>query len=85
MAPRGKLGIALANQISLCGTVTSVHPTSVLSNKLVSPSPPGDRILKIDGEDVSQMNVKEITTIMARKSEFERVLVLLATPKVQYD
>jgi hypothetical protein len=31
------------------------------------------------------MNVKEITTIMARKSEFERVLVLLAAPKVQYD
>jgi hypothetical protein len=31
------------------------------------------------------MNVKEITTIMARKREFKKVLVLLATPKVQYN
>ena len=43
----------------------------------------GDRIIAIDHEDVSQMSVKEITTIMTRKSDFERKLVLLAAPKVQ--
>jgi C-terminal processing protease CtpA/Prc len=82
VAPPGKLGIILANRTDLRGTVVSGVRTSSILAEQVSP---GDRIVAIDGEDVSQMNVKEITTIMARKSEFERVLVLLATPKVQYD
>jgi hypothetical protein len=45
---------------------------------------PGDHKIAIDDEDVSRMNLKEITTIMVRKSEFERVLVLtlLAAPKI---
>ena len=82
MAPPGKLGIILANRTDSRGTVVSgVRTSSVLAEQVS----PGDRIVAIDGEDVSQMNVKEITTIMARKSEFERVLVLLATPKVQYN
>ena len=42
---------------------------------------PGDRIIAIDGEDVSRMTVSEITTIMARKGDFERVLTVLTTPK----
>jgi len=81
-APPGKLGIILANRTDSRGTVVSgVRTSSVLAEQVS----PGDRIIAIDDEDVSQMNVKEITTIMARKSEFERVLVLLAAPKVQYD
>ena len=76
MAPPGKLRIALANQINLRGTViSSVLPISVLS-ELVSP---GDRILEIDEEDVSQINMTEISEIITRKFEFERKLVLLAT------
>ena len=82
IAPPGKLGIILANRTDSRGTVVSgVRTPSVLAEQVS----PGDRIIAIDEEDVSQMNVKEITTIMARKSEFERVLVLLAAPKVQYD
>lgn len=82
VAPPGKLGIILANRTDSRGTVVSgVRTSSVLAQQVS----PGDRIVAIDDEDVSQMNVKEITTIMARKSEFERVLVLLAAPKVQYD
>eukprot|EP00571_Detonula_confervacea_P002436 CAMPEP_0172314854 /NCGR_PEP_ID=MMETSP1058-20130122/23370_1 /TAXON_ID=83371 /ORGANISM="Detonula confervacea, Strain CCMP 353" /LENGTH=1024 /DNA_ID=CAMNT_0013028803 /DNA_START=300 /DNA_END=3374 /DNA_ORIENTATION=- len=82
IAPPGKLGIILANRTDSRGTVVSgVRTSSVLAEQVS----PGDRIIAIDEEDVSQMNVKEITTIMARKSEFERVLVLLAAPKVQYD
>ncbi|KAL7525087.1 hypothetical protein ACHAWF_001206, partial [Thalassiosira exigua] len=82
VAPPGKLGIILANRTDARGTVVSgVRTSSVLAEQVS----PGDRIVAIDEEDVSQMNVKEITTIMARKSEFERKLVLLAAPKVQYD
>lgn len=82
VAPPGKLGIILANRTDSRGTVVSgVRTSSVLAEQVS----PGDRIIAIDEEDVSQMNVKEITTIMARKSEFERVLVLLTAPKQQYD
>ncbi|CAB9496177.1 expressed unknown protein [Seminavis robusta] len=77
-APPGKLGIILANKADSKGTVVSgVRSSSVLSEKIS----PGDRIVAIDGEDVSLMTVSEITTIMARKSDFERTLTVLTTPK----
>jgi len=77
-APPGKLGIILANKADAKGTVVSgVRTSSVLVEKIS----PGDRIIAIDGEDVSRMTVSEITTIMARKSEFERILTVLTTIK----
>lgn len=77
-APPGKLGIILANKADSKGTVVSgVRSSSVLAEKIS----PGDRIVAIDGEDVSLMTVSEITTIMARKSDFERTLTVLTTPK----
>ena len=60
------------------GTVVSDMSTSLVLAEKISP---GDRIIAIDGEDVSRMTVSEITTIMARKSEFERTLTVLTTPK----
>ena len=76
VTPPGKIGIILANKADTKGTVVSgVRTTSVLAEKVS----PGDRIISIDGEDVSRMTVSEITTIMARKSEFERTLVVLTT------
>ena len=72
VAPAVRLGIKL--QISSRGTIVSgVRTSSVLADRVS----PGDRIVEIDGEDVSRMNVWEITTIMARKAESERVLSLL--------
>ena len=77
-APAGKLGIILANKTDSKGTVVSgVRTTSVLANKIT----PGDRIIAIDGEDVNTMTVSEITAIMARKNDFERVLTILTTSK----
>ncbi len=78
IAPPGKLGIILANKADSKGTVVSgVRTSSVLAEKIS----PGDRIIAIDGEDVSLMTVSEITTIMARKSDFERQLTIMTTPK----
>lgn len=78
VAPPGKLGIILANKADSKGTVVSgVRTSSVLAEKIS----PGDRIIAIDGEDVSRMTVSEITTIMARKAEFERTLTVLTTTK----
>jgi PDZ domain len=77
-APPGKLGIILVNKADSKGTVVSgVRTSSVLADKVH----PGDRIVAIDGEDVSHMSVSEITTIMSRKSEFERTLTILTTPR----
>lgn len=78
VAPPGKLGIILANKFDSKGTVISgVRSSSVLADKLH----PGDRIIAVDGEDVSRMTVAEITTIMARKNDFERTLTILTSPK----
>lgn len=77
IAPPGKLGIILANKSDSRGTVVSgVRSSSALADKIF----PGDRIIMIDGEDVSRMKVSEITTIMARKNEFERTLTVMTTP-----
>ena len=78
IAPPGKLGIILANKADSKGTVVSgVRTSSVLVDRIS----PGDRIVAIDGEDVSRMTVSEITTIMSRKAEYERKLTVLTIPK----
>lgn len=78
VAPPGKLGIILANKADSKGTVVSgVRTSSVLVDKIS----PGDRIVAIDGEDVSRMTVSEITTIMSRKADYDRTLTVLTVPK----
>eukprot|EP00986_Skeletonema_menzelii_P008241 scaffold3426_cov205-Skeletonema_menzelii.AAC.3 len=37
---------------------------------------PGDRIVAIDNEDVSQMSVQEISSVIARKNDDDKVLVI---------
>ena len=77
-APPGRLGIILANKADARGTVVSgIRSSSALVDRIS----PGDRIVAIDGEDVSLMTVSEITTIMARKGDFERTLTVLTTPR----
>lgn len=76
IAPAGKLGIILANKTDSRGTVVSgVRTSSVLSEKIF----PGDRIVAVDGEDVSRMTVSEITSIMARKNDFNRELTVMTS------
>lgn len=92
IAPPGKLGILLSNVktstqqnnggISMNSKtmnnatgpthVSSVRSTSVLAGRVHV----GDIFLSIDGEDVTRMNSLEITNLMARKSEYSRVLRL---------
>ena len=75
-APPGKLGIILANKNDGKGTVVSgVRTTSALADKIF----PGDRIIAIDGEDVSRMAVTEITSIMSRKGDYDRELTVLTS------
>jgi len=75
-AAPGKLGIILANKNDGKGTVVSgVRTTSALADKIC----PGDRIIGIDGEDVSRMTVTEITSIMSRKGDYDRELTVLSS------
>mmetsp|Transcript_6815 Transcript_6815/g.15551 ORF Transcript_6815/g.15551 Transcript_6815/m.15551 type:complete len:1095 (-) Transcript_6815:67-3351(-) len=72
VAPAGTLDIALKN--CLLGLGTFVTFVGKVLEKQISP---GDRIIAIDGEDVSRLNVKEVKSIMARKIGSERRLRLL--------
>mmetsp|Transcript_3453 Transcript_3453/g.6155 ORF Transcript_3453/g.6155 Transcript_3453/m.6155 type:complete len:758 (-) Transcript_3453:136-2409(-) len=74
VAPPGDLRMKLSNGADLTGTmVSTIHTCS----RLVKQISPGDRIIAIDGEDVSGMDVKEVKSIIARKIEFERRLEVL--------
>ena len=74
VAPAGKLGIILANRKDGKGSVVSeVRPSSVLQGALVA----GDKLVAIDGRDVTTMVVSQITSIMASKSNQERRLTIV--------
>jgi C-terminal processing protease CtpA/Prc len=78
IGPPGKIGSILANKVDSKGTVVSgVCTSSVLEEKIS----PGDRIIAIDGDDVSLMTVSEITMSMARKNDFERQLTIMTVTK----
>ena len=80
IAPPGKLGILLHGLSSAGPThVSAVRSTSVLAGKVHV----GDIFVSIDGEDVTQKGSREITDMMAQKSEFERVLRLRPVHEAQ--
>ena len=83
VAPPGSLGLIITNIAESKGTVISeVRSASVLADKIS----PGDRIIAIDGEDVSVLTASEISTIMADRSNSERVLTVRApSPNQQFE
>ena len=81
VAGPGKLGLAMVNAPTpnSSGTiVVEVSSASVLVNQIY----PGDRIIAIDGENVSQMKANEVTSIISSKKESKRVLTLLYSPQI---
>mmetsp|Transcript_30752 Transcript_30752/g.61856 ORF Transcript_30752/g.61856 Transcript_30752/m.61856 type:complete len:469 (+) Transcript_30752:78-1484(+) len=60
LVPEGTLGISLASDNDET-IVKEVRKSSVLATKVC----PGDKIMSIDGEDVSQMDETEISTMLA--------------------
>ena len=76
VAPAGKLGIILANRKDGKGSVVSeVRPSSVLQGSLIA----GDKLVAIDGRDVTGMVVSQITSIMSARSNQERRLTIVRT------
>ena len=77
--PRGPLGLAMGNIPGSGGAVVvAVNPV----NASVVQVSPGDQITAIDGEDVSQLNSYDVTTILNKKRDSERVLTLLYSPQI---
>jgi hypothetical protein len=75
VAPPGKLGILLSNNKAGGVSPTPTHVSAVRSESVLAGKVQvGDQLMKIDGQDVSRCNSKQIMAIMARKSELERVL-----------
>jgi hypothetical protein len=80
VVPPGKLGVILANRRDGIGTVVAeVKNSSALKGALT----PGDKLVAIDGVDVTGMVVAEITSMMAAKSSQERHLTVITSSKVK--
>lgn len=78
VAPPGKLGVILANRKDGSGTVISeVRPTSALNGSLL----PGDKLVAVDGQDVTGMVVSDITRIMKKHADQERRLTVITSFK----
>ena len=75
VAPPGKVGIVLANKNDGNGTIISeVRESSQLLGLLA----PGDKLLAIDDQDVSELLVSQVISLMAAKSNRERKLTILS-------
>jgi hypothetical protein len=80
LVPPGKLGIALSNNdntgagaggvSSMSTRICAMQSNSFLAGKVQV----GDELMKIDGVDVSRLHLNQITSMIASKSGFERVL-----------
>eukprot|EP00588_Corethron_pennatum_P014162 CAMPEP_0194267734 /NCGR_PEP_ID=MMETSP0169-20130528/2183_1 /TAXON_ID=218684 /ORGANISM="Corethron pennatum, Strain L29A3" /LENGTH=281 /DNA_ID=CAMNT_0039008687 /DNA_START=47 /DNA_END=889 /DNA_ORIENTATION=- len=69
--PPGKLGMILVKPTGQRLTVVAgCRKDSFLFGKI----PPGSRIMAVDRENVSCMTISEITSVMSRKSECDRML-----------
>ena len=71
VVPPGKIGIFLANRLDKKGTIVAeVRSSSSLYMKVFE----GDKIVQIDGVDVSRRTVSEVSALMAAKAGVIRTL-----------
>ena len=80
IVPPGKLGLILANRNDESGTVISaIRDHSTLKGTLS----PGDKLVAVDGEDVTSMHASQITSLIVSKAERERRLTMVTTASLQ--
>lgn len=76
LVPPGKLGVVLANRSGNKGTVVAeIRKTSVLHGMISQ----GDRLLAVDGEDVTGMTMSQVTALMTSKASLERRLTIVTS------
>eukprot|EP00980_Cylindrotheca_fusiformis_P017166 scaffold5281_cov127-Cylindrotheca_fusiformis.AAC.15 len=80
LVPPGKLGVVLGNRQGSKGTVVAeIRKTSVLHGMLSQ----GDKLVAVDGEDVSDMTLIQITALLTSKASHERRLTILTSVQHQ--
>lgn len=76
VVPPGKLGVVLGNRHDGRGTtVTEVRESSSMHGLLN----PGDKLVAVDGDDVTGMIVSEIISLMASRADQTRRLTVITT------
>jgi hypothetical protein len=74
LAPAGVLGLILETNVDGVPTVNSVKPSSVLAYQVQI----GDRLLSVDGQDVTVMLASQVSKLIASKrNQHERNLVFM--------
>lgn len=68
--PPGKLGMVIDTPNSGVPIVHAIKPESVLANKVLV----GDKLVKVDGEDVTSMTAVQVSKMISVRSEQHRVL-----------
>eukprot|EP00957_Ditylum_brightwellii_P163706 12463914-Ditylum_brightwellii.AAC.1 len=81
VAPPGSLGLTIGKTTnkkgtSLWGLVLNVSSSSQLVGKISK----GDRIIEIDGEDVTHKNIEDVYIMLMKKNTFEKALTVLPGP-----
>jgi hypothetical protein len=79
--PPGKLGVILANRHDGKGTVVSEIRESSPLFRMLSP---GDKLVGVDDDDVADMVVSQITSLMASRADRERRLTIITSVAQQY-
>mmetsp|Transcript_16807 Transcript_16807/g.24864 ORF Transcript_16807/g.24864 Transcript_16807/m.24864 type:complete len:1152 (+) Transcript_16807:640-4095(+) len=80
IVPPGKLGVILANRRDSTGTVVAeVRESSPLAGSLNL----GDKLVEVDGVDVTEMLVSDITAMMKATIDKERHLTVITSSKVR--
>ena len=80
IAPPGQLGLVLEAGHAPSSKGSTMVGKMRLSSVMAKQMCPGDRILAIDGEDVSNFSLLEVLSIMKRKHDVEKVLVIEPNP-----
>lgn len=71
--PPGKLGMVIDTPNGGVPVVHAIKPESVLANKVKV----GDRLISVDGEDVTTMTAVQVSKLISIKSNKQRVLVFV--------
>ena len=78
VVPPGKLGVVLANRHDGNGAVVAeVNPGSSMTTVLT----PGDKLVAVNGQDVTKLAISDITKIMAAEAEHQRKLTIITHEK----
>ncbi|KAL7581628.1 hypothetical protein ACA910_022180 [Epithemia clementina (nom. ined.)] len=79
VVPPGKLGMVIDTPNGGVPAVRAIKPESVLASKVKV----GDRLIAVDGDDVTAMTTVQVSKLISLKSDQQRVLAFLTTRDIK--